>query len=192
MKKGLKSCRLNTASGPWFGRGRFPGISPKKGTYSGASGSSLKTLYLASNPTSVVFYDEALRRSVCRGEEGHGHRGPFSRSSIGPGLKGHEKETIISLRQSLFPTREAPGRASDHLQARGQLKIFPPGSSTNEKCVMGWVGEQYLILLTTKNRECRHIGARLALSSQLATDLPAPAEIRTLEVHLAQGQLTPC
>lgn len=36
---------------------------------------------------------------------------------------------------------------------RSTYKMFLPDSSTNENCVTRWVGDHYLILLTTKNRE---------------------------------------
>lgn len=51
----------------WFGKGRFPGMSPKKCTDSGASGSSPKMLYLASNTNSVIFHDRSSEEECLEG-----------------------------------------------------------------------------------------------------------------------------
>ena len=101
---------------------------------------------------------------------GPGHRGPFSRSSIGPGLTGREKEAILSLRQTPFPTRKAPALCTDHLQARGQLITFLCRIRNRAQVKSVWPGGwgRYLILLTAQTRESQLLGERLSLSSQLA------------------------
>lgn len=124
---------------------------------------------------------------VKEGQEDMGH---FSRSSLGPGVKGHEKGTIISLRH--FLTRIPPGlsTAIHRLQAFGQLiKFFCLILAQMRSICQGGQREQYLTLLTTKNCKSQHTGERLVLSTLPVAELPVSEQVTTLEVHLAQGQL---
>lgn len=58
MRKCFRTCSLRGVSRPWFGRGRFHGISPKESTYSGCfPGSPLERCACSPTPILFIFYD---------------------------------------------------------------------------------------------------------------------------------------
>lgn len=94
------------------------------------------------SPSPILCHHLSSEEGLCvcvEVKEGQEDMGHFSRSSLGPGVKGHEKGTIISLRH--FLSRIPPGLSTaipPSASFRSTHKILLLDSSTNEKYLSGW------------------------------------------------------